>query len=108
MTPNAFISKLVEWYVTTDEGKEKAMKALSSKQGVLETDVYKRQVHGIPASPVGRGAVRNLVGRQTHTPRKGRGPQMGFDFFHGARMGAKGVCFVFVFYFVFVFVFVFV
>lgn len=37
MTPNAFISKLVEWYVTTEEGKDKAMKALSFNQGVLET-----------------------------------------------------------------------
>lgn len=48
MTPNAFISKLVEWYVTTDEGKEKAMKALSSKQGVLET-VYLNDTRGLPS-----------------------------------------------------------
>ena len=48
MTPNAFISKLVEWYVTTDEGKEKAMKALSSKQGVLET-VYLNDTRELPS-----------------------------------------------------------
>ena len=48
MTPNAFISKLVEWYVTTDEGKEKAMKALSSKQGELET-VYLNDTRELPS-----------------------------------------------------------
>lgn len=37
MTPNAFISKLVEWYVTTEEGREKAIKALSFNQGELQT-----------------------------------------------------------------------
>nr|DAF38087.1 MAG TPA: hypothetical protein [Caudoviricetes sp.] len=37
MTPHAFISKLVEYYVTTDEGKEKAIKALSFPQSELET-----------------------------------------------------------------------
>ncbi|PNC35731.1 hypothetical protein CXU12_00245 [Akkermansia muciniphila] len=37
MTPNAFISKLVEWYVTTEEGRKKAIKALSFNQGELQT-----------------------------------------------------------------------
>lgn len=54
-------------------------------------DAVAGPVDGVPASPVGRGAVRYLVGSQTHTPRKSRGLQMSFDFLHGAWRGGKGV-----------------
>lgn len=54
-------------------------------------DAVAGPVDGVPASPVGRGAVRYLVGNQTHTPRKSRGLQMSFDFLHGAWRGGKGV-----------------
>lgn len=49
MTPNAFISKIIEWYVTTDDGKERAMKALSFSQGQLQT-TYLDDQEQLPSS----------------------------------------------------------